>query len=67
MENVEASTTCSDHRDFELTLRSIAKFYDLRVISTNGLLPALDLSRFRAAPCARLSHFPFECDGAFPA
>ena len=27
----------------------------------------LDLSRFRAAPSARLSHFPFECDGAFPA
>jgi|GEM_PF-4340936 len=27
----------------------------------------LDLSRFRAAPCARLSHFSFESDGAFPA
>ncbi|WP_161785432.1 IS3 family transposase [Palleronia rufa] len=27
----------------------------------------LDLSRFRAAPSARLSHFSFECDGAFPA
>ena len=26
-----------------------------------------DLSRFRAAPSARLSHFPFESDGAFPA
>jgi len=26
----------------------------------------LDLSRFRAAPSARLSHFPFESDGAFP-
>lgn len=27
----------------------------------------LDLSRFRAAPSARLSHLPFECDRAFPA
>ena len=27
----------------------------------------LDLSRFIAAPIARLSHFPFECDRAFPA
>jgi hypothetical protein len=27
----------------------------------------LDLSRFRAAPSSRLSHFPFESDGAFPA
>ena len=30
-------------------------------------MEALDLSRFRAAPSARLSHFPFESDGAFPA
>ncbi len=27
----------------------------------------LDLSRFSAAPSARLSHFPFESEGAFPA
>ena len=27
----------------------------------------LDLSRFGAAPSARLGHFPFECDWAFPA
>ena len=27
----------------------------------------LGLSRFRAAPGARLGHFPFESDGAFPA
>ncbi|MDU9006896.1 hypothetical protein QO231_23980 [Sedimentitalea todarodis] len=27
----------------------------------------LDLSRYRAAPSARLSHFSFECDGTFPA
>jgi hypothetical protein len=26
----------------------------------------LDLSRFRAAPIARLSHLPFESDRAFP-
>ena len=26
----------------------------------------VDLSRFSAAPSARLSHFPFESDGAFP-
>ena len=29
--------------------------------------PELDLSRFRAAPSARLSHLSFESDGAFPA
>ena len=29
--------------------------------------PEVDLSRFNAAPSARLSHFPFESDGAFPA
>jgi len=28
---------------------------------------ALDLSRFRAAPSARLSHLSFESDRAFPA
>lgn len=27
----------------------------------------VDLSRFCAAPSARLGHFPFESDGAFPA
>ena len=31
------------------------------------LLWKVDLSRFRAAPSSRLSHFPFESDGAFPA
>ena len=30
-------------------------------------LHLVDLSRFRAAPSSRLSHFPFESDGAFPA
>ena len=37
--------------------------------SLNGLknaLQDLDVSRFRAAPGARLSDFPFECDRAFP-
>ena len=28
---------------------------------------ALDMSRFRTAPSARLGHFSFESDGAFPA
>jgi hypothetical protein len=28
---------------------------------------AVDLSRFCAAPSARLGHFPFKSDGAFPA
>ena len=27
---------------------------------------SMDLSRFRAAPSARLSHLAFESDGAFP-
>jgi hypothetical protein len=30
-------------------------------------LPEVDLSRFSAAPSARLSHFPFESDEVFPA
>jgi hypothetical protein len=30
-------------------------------------LAKLDLSRFSAAPSARLSHLAFESDGAFPA
>ena len=30
------------------------------------VLKQVDLSRFRAAPCARLSHVPFEGDRAFP-
>jgi hypothetical protein len=38
----------------------------LEITSFGGLI-LLDLSRFYAAPSARLSHFPFECDGAFPA
>ena len=32
-----------------------------------SLKPEMDLSRFRAAPSARLGHFPFEGDRAFPA
>ena len=39
---------------------------DLSVLAP-GLAHHLDLSRFRAAPSARLSHFPFEGDGVFPA
>ena len=31
------------------------------------IMSGLDLSRFRAAPSARLSHLSFESDGAFPA
>ena len=33
----------------------------------NRYVAPMDVSRFRAAPSARLGHFPFECDGAFPA
>jgi len=32
-----------------------------------AVLHLLDLSRFSAAPSARLSHLPFESDRAFPA
>ena len=32
-----------------------------------GVALTMDLSRFRAAPSARLGHFPFEGDRAFPA
>jgi hypothetical protein len=34
-----------------------------RIIHLNGIV---DLSRFSAAPRARLSHLAFESDGAFP-
>ena len=34
---------------------------------TTGDGQDVDLSRFRAAPSARLSHLPFESDRAFPA
>jgi class 3 adenylate cyclase len=34
---------------------------------TLAALHRLDLSRFSAAPSARLSHLSFECDRAFPA
>ena len=37
------------------------------LLSTLCSLPVLDLSRFSAAPSARLSHFPFKSDWAFPA
>ncbi|UWQ51741.1 site-specific integrase [Leisingera caerulea] len=38
-----------------------------RRLSPYSLRHYVDVSRFRAAPSARLGHFPFECDGAFPA
>jgi len=38
-----------------------------RVFEQNLKIYGLDLSRFRAAPSARLSHLPFESDRAFPA
>jgi hypothetical protein len=38
------------------------------LISAIGVPPlGVDLLRFSAAPSSRLSHFPFESDGAFPA
>ena len=44
---------------------------DLLPFSQNNLVPAkvdiVDLSRFRAAPGARLSHLSFEGGRAFPA
>ena len=39
-----------------------------RVMGASGIIGGLvDLSRFSAAPSARLSHLSFESDGAFPA
>ena len=37
------------------------------VTDTEMATSDLDLSRFSAAPSARLGHLPFECDRAFPA
>ncbi|MEO0370821.1 MAG: hypothetical protein AAF231_05125 [Pseudomonadota bacterium] len=43
-------------------------FESIRIVTGDKYLTyeILDLSRFRAAPSARLGHFPFESDGAFP-
>ncbi len=38
-----------------------------RIVDKFGQQYTLDLSRFSAAPSARLSHLPFESDRAFPA
>ena len=40
----------------------------LKTLRLDGMAEAfaLDLSRFRAAPSARLSHLSFESDRAFP-
>ena len=40
---------------------------NLRIKPKKRLKRDMDLSRFCAAPSARLSHFPLESDGAFPA
>ena len=48
--------------------REIATIFTAIGLIVLVLLPMLlDLSRFRAAPSARLSHLPFESDRAFPA
>ena len=44
-----------------------ASFAVTTLVARLRLLPMLDLSRFSAAPSARLSHLSFESDGAFPA
>ncbi|SHL35534.1 hypothetical protein SAMN05444414_111118 [Roseovarius marisflavi] len=44
----------------------VAQEGDITLPELSGALEAVDLSRFRAAPSARLSHFPFERDRAFP-
>jgi hypothetical protein len=41
-------------------------WYDWVQPSSLFVSVALDLSRFDAAPCARLSHLSFESDRAFP-
>ena len=46
----------------------LAKFKRVsRTSILNRLIELLDLSRFSAAPRARLSHLSFESDRAFPA
>ncbi|SPH22357.1 hypothetical protein ASD8599_03100 [Ascidiaceihabitans donghaensis] len=57
-----------DHVAYYETLKSFGENYAelaLQVVLNSGV--AVDLSRFSAAPSARLGHFPFESDGAFPA
>ena len=49
--------------DYEQALKQIS---EATLISRKSRY-TLNLSRFSAAPSARLSHFPFESDGAFPA
>ena len=42
------------------------KAMEAALADTGSQVAALDLSRFFAVPSARLGHFAFECDGAFP-
>jgi transposase len=53
----------------EMTLAELSKKYGVHPtqIGTWKRAAIVDLSRFCAAPSARLGHFPFKSDGAFPA
>ena len=51
-------------KDEDRTVFDIAEEY---VVPEKDLWSCLDLSRFSAAPSARLSHLSFESDWAFPA
>ena len=50
-----------------LLLHLLGIAFWIGVLGPLRALSRLDLSRFSAAPGARLSHLPFECDWAFPA
>jgi hypothetical protein len=47
--------------------RFYLKFSMASLINRLSIPHTMDLSRFRAAPSARLSYLSFESDGAFPA
>ena len=50
-----------------MTMPGVGPVVALTVKTAIDAPERLDLSRFSAAPGARLGHFPFEGDGAFPA
>ena len=66
---LETLDTISDISEVELLLREYLSWVVLLFNAQNNLDVDvdMDLSRFCAAPCARLGHLPFESDRAFPA
>jgi len=55
-----------DEAEATTLLNVSVEAWEAGVSATLGASDMLDVSRFCAAPSARLGHFPFECDRTFP-